>query len=99
MAADNASETLSISDVRVLDSAGQSSFRVRQLKKFPVVKAIGQLRKELAKQMPDIKHVENCQFGYVLGRNKKYSIGSDDELQTAFGHFRAGFRCGWIQLP
>ena len=57
---DNASETLSILDIMILDSARKSSFRVRQLKKFPVVKTIGQLRKDLAKQMPDMKHVENC---------------------------------------
>ena len=92
---DNAPETLPILDIRVLDLTRKSSFRVRQLKKFPVVKTIAQLRNELAERLPDLKHVQNCQFGYVLERNKKYSIGSDNELQTAFGHFRAGFQM-WL---
>ncbi|XP_028417255.1 uncharacterized protein LOC114541658 [Dendronephthya gigantea] len=95
MAAKTAPEIIPFLDIRVLDSVRKSSFRVRQLTQFPVVKTIGQMRKELIERLPDVKNVETCQLGYVLERNKKYSIGSDDELQKAFGHFRAGYQM-WL---
>ena len=31
--------------------------------------------------MPDIEHVENWEIGYILERNKKYSIETNGELQ------------------
>ena len=90
-----APEFLPILDIRVLDPVRKSSFRVRKLTKFPVLKTICEMRKELTERLPDIKHVDTCQIGYVLERNKKYSIGSDDELQKAFDHFRAGYQM-WL---
>ena len=59
------------------------------------MKTLCQMRKKLAERLPDIKNVDTCQLGYVLERNKKYSIGSDGELQKAFGHFRAGYQM-WL---
>ena len=95
MAADSVPEFLPIVDIRVLDPVRKSSFRVRQLTKFPIVKTMAQMRKQLAHHLPDVQNVDTCQIGYVLDRNKKYSIGSDDELQKAFGHFRAGYQM-WL---
>ena len=41
--------------------------------------------------MPDIEHVENCDIGYVLERNKKYTIETNGELQDACQEFKKGF--------
>ena len=41
--------------------------------------------------MPDIEHVDKSAIGYVLERNKKYAIETDNELQDAYEEFRKGF--------
>ena len=47
--------------------------------------------------LPDIKHAENWQIGYILERNKKYTIETDAELQDAYQHFKEGFQM-WLDL-
>ena len=88
-------EVLPVLEVRVLDTARKSSFRVRRLTEVPVVHTLDEMKKILQKYLPDINHVENCQFGYVLERNKKYSIASGVELENAYQHFGAGFQM-WL---
>ena len=78
-----------------MDTARKNSFRVRRLTEVPVVHTLDEIKKILQKYLPDINHVEIFQFGYVLERNKKYSIVSDVELQNAYQHFRAGFQM-WL---
>ena len=88
-------EVLPVLEVRVLDTARKSSFRVRRLTEVPVVHTLDEMKKILQKYLPDISHVENCQFVYVLERNKKYSLASDVNLQNAYQHFRAGLQM-WL---
>ncbi len=45
--------------------------------------------------MPDIKDVKHWQIGYVLDRNKKYAIETDDELKNACVHFKHGYQM-WL---
>ena len=49
--------------------------------------------------MPDIKDMENWQLGYVLERNKKYTIETDVELQDAFQHFKDGHQMWLDPMP
>ena len=45
--------------------------------------------------MPDVKHVENWQIGYILDRNKKYVIESTGELQHVWRHLKKGHQM-WL---
>ena len=90
-------DLLPVLEVRILDSKRKSSFKVRRLTDFPIAESMKELKSVLSKYMPDLKHVENCQLGYVLERNKKYSIGTDAELQKAYEHFEAGYQM-WLDL-
>ena len=45
--------------------------------------------------MPDITHVADWQMGYVLDRNKKFTIETDGELNDAWQHFKNGYQM-WL---
>ena len=45
--------------------------------------------------MPDIKSTDNWKIGYILDRNKKYTIETDGELLEAWGHFQRGYQM-WL---
>ena len=49
--------------------------------------------------MPDIQHVKNWQLGYMLERNKKYTIETHVELHDAFQHFREGYQMWLDPIP
>ena len=50
--------------------------------------------------MPDLnEHVENWQLGYVLDRNKKYTIETDIDLRDAWQHFNNGYQMWLDPLP
>lgn len=86
---------LPVLEIRVLDMRRKSSFRVRHLTDFPVVNTMDKLRKVLKILLSDIEHVEKCQFGYVMERNKKFTTGMDNELEKAFEYFKAGYQM-WL---
>lgn len=88
-------DTLPVLEVRVLDTTRKSSFRVRRLANLPIVHTLEEMKVTLELYLPDIKHVETCPVGYVLERNKKYSIGTDSELQNAYQHFKAVYQM-WL---
>ena len=71
---------LSVLEVRVLDATRKTSHRLRRLTNFPIAETVQDLKAALQMFMPDIEHVENWQLGYVLERNKKYTIETDVEL-------------------
>ena len=82
-------------EVRILDDTKKSSFRVRRLTNFPIAENIDEMKSALQIFMPDVKHVENWQIGYVLERNKKYVIESTGELQHAWKHLKKGYQM-WL---
>ena len=82
-------------EVRILDETKKSSFRVRRLTNFPIAENIDEMKSALQTFMPDVKHVENWQIGYVLERNKKYVIESTGELQHAWQHLKKGYQM-WL---
>ncbi len=84
-------DMLPVLDVRVLDATKKSKFRVRRLINFPLAETMDEMKSALKIFMPDIKHVENCDIGYVLGRNKKYTIETNGELQDVCQEFKKGF--------
>ena len=84
-------DMLPVLDVRVLDATKKSKFRVRRLINFPL-----EMKSALKIFMPDIEHVENCDIGYVLERNKKYTIETNGELQDACQEFKKGFPM-WLE--
>ena len=92
-------DILPILEVRVLDEARKSSFRVRRLTHFPVAENMQDMKAALQMFMPDIKDMENWQLGYVLERNKKYTIETDVELQDAFQHFKDGYQMCQDPMP
>lgn len=84
-------------EIRVLDTTKKSSFQVRRLTNFPIAENIGDLKSALQSFMPDVKHVENWQIGYILERNKKYVMESTGELQHAWKHLKKGYQM-WLDL-
>ncbi len=74
-------DVLPVLEVRVLDKNRKSSFRLRRFTNFPAAETVKDMKTALQLHMPDIKDVENWQIGYVLDRNKKYAIETDDELK------------------
>jgi hypothetical protein len=84
-------DMLPVLDVRVLDATKKSKFRVRRLINFPLAETMDEMKSALKIFMPDIEHVENCDIGYVLERNKKYTIETNGELQDACQEFKKGF--------
>ena len=74
-------DTVPVLEVHILDETKKSSFRVTRLTNFPTAENIDEMKSALQTFMPDVKHVENWQIGYVLERNKKYVIKSTGELQ------------------
>ena len=96
MAENNISrDSLPVLEVRVINPKRKTSYRVRRLNNFPVVETLVELEDQLQILLPDIKNLENCQVGYVLERNKKYSIMNDYDLKSAYNHFRAGYQM-WL---
>ena len=49
--------------------------------------------------LPDIKHVKNFQFGYVMERNKKFTIGTNGELGKAMEYFEIGYQMWLYPTP
>lgn len=90
---------LSVLEVRVLDATRKTSHRLRRLTNFPIAETVQDLKAALQMFMPDIEHVENWQLGYVLERNKKYTIETDVELQDACQHFKNGYQMWLDPLP
>ena len=84
-------EALPVLDVRVLDATKKSKFRVRRLTQFPITETVHEMKSTLQAFMPDIEHVENWDIGYILERNKKYTIETNNELQDAYQEFQKGF--------
>ncbi|XP_028417958.1 uncharacterized protein LOC114542659 isoform X1 [Dendronephthya gigantea] len=82
-------------EVRVLDINKKTSFRLRRITEFPVNNTISELREALINNMPDVPHVDKSQFGYILERNKKFTIATDSELQKANEYFIAGYQM-WL---
>jgi hypothetical protein len=88
-------DVLPVLEVRVLDKNRKSSFRLRRFTNFPAAETVKDMKTALQLHMPDIKDVENWQIGYVLDRNKKYAIETDDELKNACVHFKQGYQM-WL---
>ena len=88
-------DMLPVLEVRVLDVTKKNSFRVRRLTNFPIAESLQDMKTALQKFMPDITHVDNLQMGYVLDRNKKYTIETDCELSDAWQHFKNGYQM-WL---
>ena len=81
-------EMLPVLEVRVLDITKKNSFRVRRLTNFPIAESLQDMKTALQKFMPDITHVDNLQIGYILDRNKKFTIETNCELSDAWQHFK-----------
>ena len=80
-------DILPVLEVRVLDATKKTRFRVRRLTNFPVAETMDDMKSALQIFMPDI--------GYILDRNKKYTIETNGELQDACQEFKKGYiRCG-----
>jgi hypothetical protein len=88
-------DVLPVLEVRVVDATKKPSFRVRRLTNFPPAETVEEMKSALQIFMPDLKNVDNCKIGYVLDRNKKYSIETNVELQDAFQHLRNGYQM-WL---
>ncbi len=88
-------DVLPVLEVRILDVLKKTSFRVRQLTNFPAAETVHDMKSALQMYMPDLKHVENWQLGYVLDRNKKYTIETNVELQDVFEHVKRGYQM-WL---
>ena len=86
---------LHVLEVRVLDVTTQNSFRVRRLTNFPTAESLQDMKTMLQKFMPDIMHMDNLKIGYILDRNKKYTIETKCELSDAWQHFRNGYQM-WL---
>ena len=89
------SDMLPVMEIRVSDIQKKTSFRVRRLKNFPVAETVEEMKSALQIFMPDIKYVENWQLGYILERNKKYTIETDGELRDAFEYVKKGYQM-WL---
>ena len=92
-------DMLPVLEVRVLDAHKKTSYRVRRLSQFPMAETVIEMKTALEMFLPDIKHAENWQIGYILERNKKYTIETDAELQDAYQHFKEGFQMWLDPLP
>ena len=88
-------DLLPILEVRVLDSTKKTGFRVRRLARFPVAETIADMKSALQMFMPDIADVDNGQIGYILERNKKYTIKTNSEQKNAFEEFKKGYQM-WL---
>ena len=91
----NEDDVFPVLEVRVLDENKKTSYRVRRLSNFPIAENIEDMKTALEMYLPDIEHVENWKIGYVLERNKKYTIETDAKLQDAWQHFKDGFQM-WL---
>ena len=85
-------DSLPVLEVRVLDVTKKNSFRVRRLTHFPIAENLKDMKSALQKFMPDITHADELQVGYVLDRNKKYTIETDRELSDAWQHLKNGYQ-------
>ena len=65
-------------EVRVLDVTKKNRFQVIRLTHFPIAENLKDMKSALQKFMPDM-HVDELQVGYVLDRNKKYTIETNCE--------------------
>ena len=88
-------DSIPVLEVRVLDAAKKTSYRVRRLTNFPTAETVDDMKKGLKMFMPDIKPTYNWKIGYILDRNKKYTIETDGELLEAWGHFQRGYQM-WL---
>ena len=88
-----------IEKVRVLDAHKKTSYRVRRLSQFPMAETVIEMKTALQMFLPDIKNAKNWQIGYILERNKKYTIETHAELQDAYQHFKEGFQMWLDPLP
>ena len=89
------SDMLPVMEIRISDAQKKTSFRVRRLKNFPVAETVEEMKSALQIFMPDINYVENWQLGYILDRNKKYTIETDGELRDAFDYVKRGYQM-WL---
>ena len=92
-------DILPVLEVRVLNETKKKSYRVRQLTNFPVAENIQDMKAALELFMPDIQNMENWRLGYVLERNKKYTVETDVELKEAFQHFKDGYQMWLDPMP
>ena len=92
-------DILPVLEVRVLNETKKTSYRVRRLTNFPVAENIQDMKAALELFMPDIQNMENWRLGYVLERNKKYTVETDVELQEAFQHFKDGYQMCLDPMP
>ena len=63
-----------------------------------MAETVDDMKLALQMSMPDLKHVENWQLGYVLDCSKKYTIETNVELQDAFEHVKRGYQM-WLDHP
>lgn len=85
-------DMLPVLKVRVLDCTKKSRIRVRRLTNFPIAETMDDMKSALQVFMPDITYPENWEIGYVLDRNKKYTIETNGELQDAHQEFKKGYQ-------
>ena len=93
-------DMLPVLEVRVLDATKKTSHWMRPLTNFPIAESVQDIKSALKMFMPDLnEHVENWQLGYVLDRNKKYTIETDIDLRDAWQHFNNGYQMWLDPLP
>ena len=59
------------------------------------METIAVMKSALQMFMPDIADVDNWQIGYILERNKKYTIETNSELQDVLEEFKKGYQM-WL---
>ena len=86
-------QILETAEVKIIDGKKKSSFRVRRLINFPVVENLKEFREAILEAMPDLPCNSEAQFaiGYILDRNKKYSVTTERELADCYAAVLNGY--------
>ena len=88
-------DILPVREVWVLDCTNKSRTRVKRLTNFPIAETMNDIKSSMQIFMQDITHPENWEIGYVLARNKKYTIetnGISYKMRTR--NLKRAVRCG-----
>ena len=90
---ENFPQVIPVVEVRVLDAAKKSSFKIRRSTNFPVVATVQEFRSALLVAFPDLAEIAQPCFsvGYIAERNKKLSINSNLELESAYDALIGGY--------